>query len=70
MSQPSTDRLVRTNELAEIFDVTPMTIWRWRRAGLIEPPVQAGPNVVGWWMSTVIKMKESLPQAGDIRSSA
>jgi predicted DNA-binding transcriptional regulator AlpA len=40
-------RLYRTHRLAELFDVDPSTIWKWRQRGILPEPVQIG-SVHGW----------------------
>ena len=40
-------RLIRPSRLAELLDVNPSTIWRWRKAGILPPPSRVG-GVEGW----------------------
>ncbi len=37
------------------------TLWRWVRAGLLPPPIQLGPNSVGWRRSTYEAWLNSRP---------
>ena len=39
---PSPYRIFRTNRLAELFDVDPSTIWRWRQDGTLPQFVKVG----------------------------
>jgi hypothetical protein len=41
-------QLYRPGRLARLLDVHLTTLWRWRKDGLLPPPVQVGPNVRGW----------------------
>jgi predicted DNA-binding transcriptional regulator AlpA len=40
-------RLYRTVRLAKLWDVDPATIWRWRKRGVLPPPVHVG-GITGW----------------------
>jgi predicted DNA-binding transcriptional regulator AlpA len=40
-------RLYRTHRLAELLDVNPSTIWKWRKTGVLPEPVHIG-SVHGW----------------------
>jgi predicted DNA-binding transcriptional regulator AlpA len=40
-------RLYRTHRLAELLDVNPSTIWKWRRRGILPEPVHIG-GVHAW----------------------
>ena len=40
-------RLYRTHRLAELFDVNPSTIWKWRKRGILPEPICFG-GVHAW----------------------
>jgi predicted DNA-binding transcriptional regulator AlpA len=44
---PNRLRLVRTTRLAELLDVHPATIWRWKKAGVLPPTVRIG-GIEAW----------------------
>lgn len=39
---------VRLPTVASLYGVSGRTIWRWSRAGLLPEPKKLGPQVVGW----------------------
>jgi prophage regulatory protein len=39
---------VRQHQLAEALGVSTVTLWNWRKAGILPEPVQLGPRFVGW----------------------
>ena len=44
---------LRTKDVTEMFGVTAVTIWRWRRSGDFPEPHRIGANTVGWPRATV-----------------
>ena len=42
------DRQLKVMELAAIFGVSRVTIWRWARAGIIPQPKKIGLNTTRW----------------------
>ncbi len=48
MSAPEDLRIIRPKELAELLDVSAMTLWRWGRDGSIPKKIKIGPNVRGY----------------------
>jgi predicted DNA-binding transcriptional regulator AlpA len=40
-------RLFRPTRLARLLGVDPSTIWRWRKTGVLPPPVEIG-GIIGW----------------------
>ncbi|HAA96535.1 MAG TPA: transcriptional regulator [Alteromonas macleodii] len=51
---------VRANELSNFLGVSPSTLWRWRKNGILPAPIHIGPRVVGWrirdikvWIETI-----------------
>jgi predicted DNA-binding transcriptional regulator AlpA len=45
--RPNRLRLVRTTRLAELLDVHPATIWRWKKSGVLPPTVRIG-GIEAW----------------------
>jgi prophage regulatory protein len=45
-SQPF--RILRRHEVARMIGVSPLTISRWAKQGVMPPQLQIGPAVVGW----------------------
>ena len=41
-------RIIRIKELCKKLGVSPVSIWRWERAGLLPSRVNLGPRLVGW----------------------
>ncbi len=39
MNNPLSDRLVPAAEVWQAFSISAMTGWRWRKAGILPPPV-------------------------------
>lgn len=39
---------VRVETVAALYSVTPVSIWRWSKAGLIPKPRKLGPQVTAW----------------------
>lgn len=39
MQNPLSDRLVPAADVKRAFSVSGMTLWRWRKAGLLPPPI-------------------------------
>lgn len=52
-------RIYRTTRLARLLSVDVTTIWRWRKSGVLPPPVEIGPGVRGW---TEEQLKDFLDQ--------
>jgi predicted DNA-binding transcriptional regulator AlpA len=40
-------KIVRPSRLARLLDVDPSTLWRWRKEGILPPPVKIG-GISGW----------------------
>lgn len=63
MNEPFTKQekiFVRANELSNYLGVSPSTLWRWRKNGILPAPIHIGPRVVGWrtrdikvWIETI-----------------
>jgi predicted DNA-binding transcriptional regulator AlpA len=57
--------IIRPKRLAELFDVNMTTIWRWRKAGVLPPPVQIGPGIKGWTEDEIAELIEQRRQVSD-----
>lgn len=62
---------IRVRTLASRLDVNPVTIGRWVKSGVLPPPVQITPGVVGWrsevidqWLQQRLPADEK-PQEGE-----
>jgi predicted DNA-binding transcriptional regulator AlpA len=44
----NTHKYYSDKDLADSYDVSRQTIWRWVRLGLLDPPVKLGPNTSRW----------------------
>lgn len=64
LQRPNPFRLYRTERLAELFDVDPSTIWRWRKSGELPPPVEIG-GVHGWTEEQLREVIERRRQKDD-----
>ena len=42
------DQLLTTNEVARLLRVSRVTLWEWRRKGLVPPPIKLGLNRLRW----------------------
>jgi predicted DNA-binding transcriptional regulator AlpA len=62
--QPHPMRLYRTTRLANLFGVDASTIWRWRKAGVLPPPIQIG-GVHGWTEAQLQPLMQARLQAGE-----
>ena len=41
-------KIIRARKVAELLDVSRVTVWRWERDGRLPKKRRIGPNVVGW----------------------
>ena len=48
-----TRKLIRPSELAEILGVSTVTLWRWKRSGILPNTIQLGPRLVAWREETI-----------------
>ena len=46
-------RIVRPAELAAALGVSTVTLWNWRRKGILPEPNAYGPRFIGWPHSTI-----------------
>jgi predicted DNA-binding transcriptional regulator AlpA len=42
------DQLLTTNEVARLLRISRVTLWDWRRKGLVPPPIKLGLNRLRW----------------------
>ena len=42
------DQLLTTNEVARLLRVSRVTLWEWRRKGLVPAPIRVGLNRLRW----------------------
>ncbi len=49
-------------DLEEHYRKSRVTIWRWVRAGLLKPPLQLGPNSVGFSSQEIRERDAKLPR--------
>lgn len=68
--EPPPAEYVRAAKLAARLGVGVVTLWVWRRKGLIPPPVQLGPNVVAWEEATIRAWMASRRPVGGVPSEA
>jgi len=40
--------IVRPAELAAALSVSTVTLWNWRRKGILPEPISFGPRFIGW----------------------
>jgi hypothetical protein len=60
-------RLYRTYRLAELFDVHPATIWRWRQTGVLPEPAAKIGGIEAWTDAQIAPLIEQRPtEAGDV----
>jgi len=59
-----TRKVLRTNDLIKVLNVSRATIYRWERAGLIPAKRRLGPNTVGWLESEIDQWLASKAPAG------
>jgi prophage regulatory protein len=57
-------RYLRPAEVARMFGVAPMTIWRWERDGKFPKREEIGPNSVGWPEHVILAWAKNRPVAG------
>jgi predicted DNA-binding transcriptional regulator AlpA len=55
-------QLFRAGRLARLLDVSPITVWRWRKDGVLPPPVWVGPGIRGWTYQQVAHLLKLQPE--------
>ena len=56
------DRMLRPPEVMSVMGWSRTTLWRRVRAGAFPPPVELGPNSIGWLESWVNVARDALPR--------
>ena len=56
------DRMLRAPEVGERTGLSRITIWRKVRAGTFPPPIELGPNTIGWLESVIDDWLANRPQ--------
>jgi hypothetical protein len=59
-------KLIRPGRLAQLWDVDPSTIWRYRKDGILPPPVQVG-CIEGWTEDQLKAVMRPRQQKGAVR---
>jgi DNA-binding transcriptional MerR regulator len=54
----------RTHRLAELLDVNPSTIWKWRKRGILPPPIRIG-SIDIWTEAQLEALFKKLREAAD-----
>lgn len=44
---------MRDTEIAEMYGISRITVWRWSRSGLLPQPVRLGPGTTRWRLSDI-----------------
>lgn len=47
------NKIIRINELADTLGISKVTLWRWRKEGILPKPIQIGSRVVAWREDTI-----------------
>jgi excisionase family DNA binding protein len=55
------DELLTTTEVARLLRISRMTLWEWRRKGLVPAPLKLGMNRLRWRADDVRKYLKSRP---------
>ena len=55
--------IYREKDVLALVRISKATLWRWRKAGEFPPPIQLGPNTVGWRRGDVDEWLASRPLA-------
>lgn len=53
---PKQLEFIRLHDLADLFGVSKVTIWRMRKRGEIPPPIRISRYVIGWPRPTIEKL--------------
>lgn len=48
-----TTPIIRPTQLAITLGVSTVTLWNWRRQGILPEPIQLGPRFIGWTAETL-----------------
>jgi predicted DNA-binding transcriptional regulator AlpA len=60
----TTDFLLTAEDVAQILQISPRTVWRWRRAGRLPPPLRYSKSCVRWRASDIQQHLAGLRIAG------
>ncbi len=55
-------KILREKDVVEMIGVSPVTLWRWQKAGIFPQRIKVGPNVIGWRSTVIEKFIESRQQ--------
>jgi predicted DNA-binding transcriptional regulator AlpA len=55
------DPLLTTTEVARLLRISRVTLWEWRRKGLVPPPLRLGMNRLRWRADDVRNYLKSRP---------
>ena len=53
-----TDKLLTSTQVAEMLEVSPNTVFRWKREGRLPKAIQLGPRTTRWRESEILKLIE------------
>ncbi len=42
------NKIIRINELSDLLGISKVTLWRWRKEGMLPVPILLGNRVVAW----------------------
>ena len=62
LQQPPPHKILRPKEVFERVKKSRVTLWRNVRAGTFPPPIQLGPNSIGWYEHEVEHWLETRPR--------
>jgi predicted DNA-binding transcriptional regulator AlpA len=55
------DQLLTTTDVARLLRISRVTLWDWRRRGLVPPPLRLGMNRLRWRADDVRNFLKSRP---------
>ncbi len=62
LQQKPSHKILRPKEVFERVKKSRVTLWRNVRAGTFPPPIQLGPNSIGWYEHEIEHWLESRPR--------
>ena len=57
---PVTNPFLTVDQVAERYDVSAATIWRWKRSGRFPAPRRVGPNTTRWHIADLLEHESTL----------
>jgi predicted DNA-binding transcriptional regulator AlpA len=48
MNESKQIKIIRLTELSALLNVSPATIWRWRKNKFLPPSISLGQKMIGW----------------------